>query len=115
MQVIWPNQYEDIFKIKEGSKPGTSQGHNPDNTFPTPPELPKMPETNDDTIESNVITKLMEKFDEHLKSELNSHTQGIVDKVVAELEKKKIFDNQQQGSYHDSSLPKSDIDTTSPR
>lgn len=58
---FWLYQYKYIFKIKEGTSASTSQSHNPGNinTISIPPELPEIPEANDEVIESNMITKLM--------------------------------------------------------
>lgn len=64
VHVIWPDQYNDIFIAQERGGNVTFK------QLPLPPEIPTMPESGIETVDSGTVAKLMEQFNNQLKIEL---------------------------------------------
>lgn len=56
VQVIWLDQYDEICLTRDDSK-----------SHPPPPQLPKLTESSDDLLESNLMAELMAKLNEQLR------------------------------------------------
>lgn len=96
--IIWPEQYQEICTARDGTIMETQP----------PPPPPELTELEEEKLESSVVERLMQQFNEDLKLESIRHMESIVDKVVSVIgEKLNLDGNIQQGSEYQNTASKS--------